>query len=238
MGYAAPGDAFSNEQVDGVTYHRIPGPKRGRIPLDQWMEEHVQKVAQLVRTVRPAVLHAASDFTNALTARAVGSAYGIPVVYEVRGFWEESWLSRQAEEYHWDIQELERRHGLPEEYLWRREMEIRMWRHADHVATLANVMADHIAAAGVPRDRLTVVPNAVASEDFPVLGRNQELASTLGLGEDTIVIGYVSSLSEYEGINTLIDAYATVKDSSSTPVALLIVGDGPSLGHLMRPRPT
>ena len=40
------------------------------------------------------MLHAASNFANARLALALRERYGLPVVYEVRGFWEDTWLSR------------------------------------------------------------------------------------------------------------------------------------------------
>ena len=40
------------------------------------------------------MLHAASNYANARLAIALRERYGLPVVYEVRGFWEDTWLSR------------------------------------------------------------------------------------------------------------------------------------------------
>ena len=234
MGYAHDGDDYVQTEIDGVTYHRVPGPARGSVPLDVWLGTHVQRVANVVRKVRPAVLHAASDYLNALTAEAIGKQYGIPVVYESRGFWEETWLSRQAQTFGWDLTELEATHGLPDVYLWRRDIEDRCRRNADRVVTLADVMADRIEAGGVPRDRITVIPNGVDVDAFPVQTRNRTLATQLGITDDTTVIGYISSIVEYEGIDTLISAFATVRKTSPTPTALLIVGDGPERERLMR----
>jgi glycosyltransferase involved in cell wall biosynthesis len=234
MGFGHDGDDYASEEVDGITYHRIPGPVRGSEPLDTWMRTHVQRVANLARVVRPAVLHAASDFINAQTAEIVGREFGIPVVYESRGFWEETWLSRQAQAFGWDdLGRLEATHGLPDVYLWRREIEDRSRCGADRVVTLAEVMADRIEVGGVARERIAVIPNGVDVEAFPVLSRNLQLAAELGIDEGTTVIGYISSLVEYEGIDTLVAAYAAVKASSPTPVALLIVGDGAVRERLM-----
>lgn len=227
----APG-AGPTETVDGIPYHRLPGPDVKTMPLDVWLGQHVAGTAELVRTLRPAILHAASDYLNALTAEAVGAAYGIPVVYESRGFWEETYLSRQQQRYGWDLTELAAGPGLPDFYLRRQQVEDRARRAADRVVTLADVMADRIVAGGVPRDRITVVPNAVDVAAFPVLRRDTGLAATLGIADDTVVIGYISSLAEYEGIDTLVTAYARVRAATTTPVALLVVGDGPVRAEL------
>jgi glycosyltransferase involved in cell wall biosynthesis len=232
MGVSHDGDSYAREELDGITYHRIPGPGRGEVSLDRWLRAHAQRVANLVRVLRPAALHAASDFINAQTAVIVGKPFGIPVVYESRGFWEETWLSRTASQYGWDLQRLEATYGLPEAYRWRRETEDRLRQKVDHVVTLDKIMADRIEAGGVPRDHITVVPNAVSLEHFPVVERDQQLAAHLGIAEDAVTIGYVSSLVEYEGIGTLIAAYAHVKRDCPTAVRLVIVGDGPMRDQL------
>jgi len=95
------------------------------------------------------------------------------------------------------------------------------------VVTLAAVMADRIADGGVARDRIEVVPNAVDVASFPVVTRDAGLAERHGIDPAATVIGYISSIAEYEGIDTLICAYAGIKAVADGPVALLIVGDGP-----------
>jgi glycosyltransferase involved in cell wall biosynthesis len=219
---------------DGVVYHRVPSPARSREPLDVWLDSHVRCVGELVRDVRPAVLHPASDYLNALTAEAIGKAYGIPVVYETRGFWEETWLANKTQEYGWDRDRLDTGYGLPDVYRWRRAVEDRTRLDADRVVALAGTMSDRIETGGVARDRVTVVPNAVDPQAFPVVTRSHRLASELGIGVETVVMGYVSSLTAYEGIDTLISAYACLKDAAPGPVALLIVGDGPARAELQR----
>jgi glycosyltransferase involved in cell wall biosynthesis len=224
MGFAA--DDGATEVVDGITHHRLAGPAHDAIGQDEWLGLHVAAVAALVRRLRPAVLHAASDYSNALTAEAVGKAYGIPVIYESRGFWEETWLSRQEQRYGWNLPQLTERWGLPDFYLMRKAIEDRVRRDADRVVTLAAVMADRIAAGGVAPEKIEVVPNAVDVTAFPVLTRDAARAATLGILPDTLVIGYISSLAEYEGIDTLVAAFAEVRTATAQSVALLIVGDG------------
>jgi glycosyltransferase involved in cell wall biosynthesis len=222
------------EVVDGISYHRPAGPATQSVPLDDWLAGHVANVADLVRTLRPEVLHAASDYLNALTAETIGAAYGIPVVYESRGFWEETYLSRQFQRYGWDPDTHAERYGLPDLYRRRRDIEDRVRRDAGRVVTLAAVMADRIAAGGVARDRIKVVPNAVDVASFPVVTRDAALAERYGIDPAATVIGYISSIAEYEGIDTLIAAYAEVKAAADGPVALLIVGDGPAREDLQR----
>ena len=64
---------------------------------DQAAELGLSLAARLTGQLRPAVLHAASNYANARIALALGQRYQLPVVYEVRGFWEDTWLSRHPD---------------------------------------------------------------------------------------------------------------------------------------------
>jgi glycosyltransferase involved in cell wall biosynthesis len=216
-----------------VHYHHTEGPPRGTLGMAEWLQRNAEEVAAVVRRVRPAVLHAHSDFLNLLTAREVGRATGLPVVYEARGFWEESWLSRISTRYGWtDISALEASYALPEAYTWRREREVDARAAADHVITLSAGMARHITAAGLPSSRITLAPNAVRADDFASLPRDEALARDLGVGDHEVVIGYISSLVEYEGIHTLIEAFELARRRTPVPLRLVIVGDGAERGPL------
>src|SRR5699024_1197072 len=87
---------------EGVDYYLLPGPARGGALIDVWLRTNIEGLAELVRRLRPSVLHAHSDFHNALIVHAVGTAFGIPTVYETRGFWEESWLTRAISTQGWN----------------------------------------------------------------------------------------------------------------------------------------
>lgn len=214
----------------GITYYLLPGPMRNHVLLDEWLRHNIEQLALLVRKLRPSILHAQSDFFNALIVNVVGKKYGIPTVYESRGFWEYSWLSRTIANNDWeDSDMLFTTYGLPAAYQYRKHAEENARLHADHVFTLAEVMRDHIldsAAGKLASSAVTIVPNAVESTNFPVQEPDPQLAAQIGVPRGAITIGYISSMVEYEGIDTLIDAFKLVSELSSDTLALLLVGDG------------
>src|SRR5699024_9041856 len=159
-----------------VDYHLLPGPARGSALADEWLRNNIQQLAELVRDLRPSVLHAHSDFHNALIVHAVGAAYGIPTVYETRGFWEESWLTRAISIHGWgrNAENLFATYGLPAAYTLRKHAEEVARTLPDHNFPLAEVMREHILSASdqpALQDQVTVVPNAVDAEEFPVQDR-------------------------------------------------------------------
>jgi len=81
--------------VDGVPYHRLI-PYRLPPNADAAAALGLDLAARLTGRLRPAVLHAASNHLNGQLALALREDFGLPVIYEARGFWEETWLSRHG----------------------------------------------------------------------------------------------------------------------------------------------
>lgn len=229
----APPNAPSQEVIDGVTYHSVAGQDRTSQTHEEWLDANIAGVAEIVEEIKPSVLHAHSDFFNAITAQTVGAHFGIPVVYESRGFWEESWLSRISQKHAIsDWEAVAARWGMPDAYTLRRSRETRARGHAGHVFTLAPVMKSYIEEQGLSGPRISLVPNAVNAGDFPVLSRDAELAEELNIPEHAVVVGYISSIVEYEGIDTLLEAFHSVRERSTHDLRLVIVGGGPFLANL------
>lgn len=210
------------EPIESIPHHRLYSPCH-REPLDIRLSANVDAASEIVRRVRPQIIHAASDFENALVALALGDAFGIPVVYEVRGFWEETWLSNQAQN---EAMETERYH-------LRREREFECMSRADAVITLSEIMREQIIERGIEPEKVSVVPNAVDPDAFPLVTRDQALADRLGISSDEVTIGYISSFSPYEGIRYLVDATARLVERG-LPVKCLLVGDGKERAALER----
>jgi glycosyltransferase involved in cell wall biosynthesis len=81
-----------------------------------------------------------------------------------------------------------------------------------------------------------VVPNAVDAAAFRPVAPDPALRARLGLGPDDVVLGYVTTLSPYEGLDTLVEAVARLT-ARGRGVRALIVGDGAqrlALGQLAR----
>jgi glycosyltransferase involved in cell wall biosynthesis len=209
--------------VDGVAYHRLlPPVMPGR--MDTIASQGLRRAARLAAQVRPAVLHAASNYSNALTAIALREATGLPYVYEVRGFWEDTWLSRHAATA-----------GLEssERYRLSRELEAHCMRSADLVVTLGEAMRDEIIDRGVDPGKILIVPNGVSGDFLRPLPDGTALRGQLGIAPGELAVGLVSSLVAHEGIGTLLEAVKLLRDSGAA-VRALIVGDGPERASLQR----
>jgi len=217
-------DGRATVTVDGVPYHRLlPWVMPGR--MDALYETHLQHAARLTARLRPAVLHAASNYANAVIALALRDATRLPVVYEVRGFWEDTWLSRHA-----GTRDLK----LSDRYRLTRALETHCMKSADLVVTLGEAMRDEILERGVDPDKVIIVPNGVSEEFLRPLPDDQgRLRASLGIKPGEHVVGLVSSLVAHEGIGTLLEAVKVLNDRGVRTRAL-IVGDGPERPALQR----
>jgi glycosyltransferase involved in cell wall biosynthesis len=209
----------ANEDVDGIPHLRLDcGPD---YDLDaaygRYLEDYAVAASGPVEELAPAVIHAHSGFRgydSALVGLSLGHHFGLPVVYEVRGFFESLWTS----ETDWAEKS--------ETYRRRIETENRCMAEADAVVTLSESMRREIVARGVPADRVVVVPNGVDIEAFAPQARSIALEERYGLA-GSYVFGYVSNLDHNrEGHELLVQAAAELRRRGIKAIAL-IVGDGP-----------
>jgi glycosyltransferase involved in cell wall biosynthesis/tetratricopeptide (TPR) repeat protein len=211
------GRAAAVETVDGVVHHRaaLDGVIRyTAVPLDRQLELGTEWIAGLARGCRPELLIAGTPHYNGLVALAVGGALKLPVIYDVRGFPEMTWAVRSGGS---DAEIFDRR----------RAAETRCMREATVVTTLSETMRKHIVSRGVEGDRVHVLPHAVDVDALVPVAPDESLADQVDLRGRTVV-GYVSSLVSYEGVETLLEAIALARLEDPS-VAGLIVGDGPLL---------
>ncbi len=201
-------------EVDGIPYTFSPD-KNGYRTLDA-QAYHDAAVATLMRQAkayRPALIHTASNYIVGLAGTETARRMAIPSIYEMRGLWHMTRASRQPE------------YQDSEHYCMAHLLEIQAANSADHVFAITEGVRDIVVAGGISPAKVTVVPNAVDTEQFAPQPRDEKLASELGFAEE-VVIGYVGSFSEYEGLDYLLRAVAELRASCDMKFRVLLVGDG------------
>ena len=149
----------AEDRVDGWRFYRT-APAIGRLArlpvLNQLavIDTLTRRLRQVAHMVKPDVLHAHSPALNAIAALRVGRELGIPVVYEVRAFWEDAAVD----------------HGTSSEnglrYRLTRAMETYALKRVAAVTTICEGLRGDIVKRGLPPAKVTVIPNAVNIEDF------------------------------------------------------------------------
>jgi glycosyltransferase involved in cell wall biosynthesis len=102
------------------------------------------------------------------------------------------------------------------------------WRGADCVLPVTAVLAREIARAGVPAERVVVIPNGIDPRRFGRALAADAAKAALGLN-GRFVIGFVGFMREWHGLERLVDFIA---DGGDATRHLLLVGDGPARAAL------
>ncbi len=95
--------------------------------------------------------------------------------------------------------------GLPWLARW---AENRAWRNADYVLPVTRVLAGHIAAAGVPAERIVVIPNGINRDHFAAAPAPDIAKQRLGLA-GKLVLGFTGFVRDWHGVDRVIRWMAT-----------------------------
>lgn len=204
-----------DDRIDGVPYLRSPEPQFGNwFNHAAYVRASADTLTEQLLELRPAVVMAASNHACALPTQIAARRLGLPMVYDMRGFWE---LSRAARDPAF-LGSAQYRHE--------RWLETRVAAQADHVFTLSQPMRQALIGRGVAAADVTFLPNGCVSEHFAVSGRGAKLAADLALDlpQGVPVIGYAGSFPAYEGLADLVSAAAALR-AQGHHFRLLLVGD-------------
>jgi PEP-CTERM/exosortase A-associated glycosyltransferase len=216
-GVRHPEPGPDGETVDGLTFYRTPPIAPARSPIREWREigALAARIDDLVKEWQPDLLHAHSPVLDAMAALRVGKRLGIPVLYEIRAFWEDAAVGNGTG-----------REGSAK-YFLTRQLETHAVKSADAVAVICDGLRGDLIARGVDADKIIVSPNGVDLDLFgDPLPRDAGLAAKLGLATGDAVIGFIGSFYDYEGIDDLIAAMPALV-AAQPGAQLLLVGGGP-----------
>ncbi|MDF2495049.1 TIGR04063 family PEP-CTERM/XrtA system glycosyltransferase [Sphingomonas sp.] len=208
-------DAPATEVVDGITFHRTSPSMKLRAPLSEMAEIAAfgRRILAVARDFRPDIIHAHSPVLDALAAMRASRRLRLPLVYEIRAFWEDAAVGNGT--------------GTEGSLRYRATRALESWavRRADAVAVICEGLRDDLLTRGVAPDKIMVSPNGV---DMALFGdpppRDDLLAQQLGL--DGEVIGFIGSFYDYEGLDDLVSAMPDLV-AQRPRAQLLLVGGGP-----------
>jgi len=107
------------------------------------------------------------------------------------------------------------------------------YRQADRVVAPSRAAAGSVAALGVDKGSITVLPRGIDSGAFSSTLRDERLWERYGLNGAPKLL-YVGRVSREKGLDLLLAAFARLRQELSTDAELVIVGDGPYLEELRR----
>lgn len=206
------------EVVSGLTFQRTwDRPSlAGRLPVLRqfwtiWLM--YRRLLKLIPELRPDVVHAHSPALNGVAAYWAAKRFGVPLVYEVRAFWEDAAVDQGTSS----------EHGL--RYRLTRALENHVFERAQRVVAICEGLRADIEARKLCRLPVAVVPNAVEHERFAQpTARDTLLAEKHGL-QAGHTLGFIGSFYDYEGLDLAIRAMPGLL-AQDPAMKLLLVGGG------------
>ena len=215
----AAGEWIENEEVDGLLFYRSPLPQGpfAKVPMFGQLaviRTLAKRIDEVIEIEKPDILHAHSPALNGQAALACARRHRLPLVYEIRAFWEDAAVD----------------HGTSSEwggrYRMTRALETRVVKKADAVTTICQGLRSDLIRRGIAEDKITVIPNAVDITKFSLGGEAvPELVKSLGLDGKT-VLGFIGSFYAYEGLELLLQALPKLLEKMPD-IRALLVGGGP-----------
>ena len=207
---------LAQESVDGIDFYRTEPVPETISPFGELREirAFARRIDQVVAEFKPDVLHAHSPVLDALAGLRVAKRRKLPIVYEIRAFWEDAAVGNGT--------------GTEGSLRYRATRALETWavKRADAVAVICDGLRRDLLARGVNPAKLIVSPNGV---DMSVFGAplpfDQALADSLGL-KGAEVIGFIGSFYDYEGLDDLIAAMPLLV-AARPQARLVLVGGGP-----------
>jgi PEP-CTERM/exosortase A-associated glycosyltransferase len=206
------------ESVSGLTFQRTADRPSlwGRLPVIKqfwsiWLI--YSRLVRLIPQIKPDVIHAHSPALNGVAASWAARRFGLPLVYEVRAFWEDAAVDQGTSS----------ENGL--RYKLTRALENYVFRQASRVTTICEGLKQDIEARGICAQPVTVIPNAVEYERFSKeMPRDEALAAQYGFKTGN-TLGFIGSFYDYEGLDLLIAAMPALL-AANPDIRLLLVGGG------------
>ncbi|RVU04241.1 glycosyltransferase, exosortase A system-associated [Novosphingobium umbonatum] len=208
------------EEAEGLHFRRTRGAATGPVGIREWREVRLlaDSIVAACKDWMPDILHAHSPALCGLAGLMAAKRLGLPLVYEIRAFWEDAAVGNGTG-----------REG-DVKYRLTRALENYVVARADAVVTICDGLRQDLVARGVPAAKISLMPNGV---DLAMFGQpvppDLALAEKLGLmshGLRCPTIGFIGSFYDYEGIDDLIEAMPALV-AAQPDARLLLVGGGP-----------
>jgi glycosyltransferase involved in cell wall biosynthesis len=214
---------WATERLDGIRVLRcwlyaVPNRGIGRRGLDHLSFMLTALLFGLPRLDPVDVVIASSPtLFSALSGLVIARLRRVPFVLEVRDLWPEAIVDLGL-----------MRRGLVVRLLER--LARFLYREADRVVVVTRAFADRLAAQGIAREKLAVIPNGADTHFFSPAADGTAQRAALGL-DGRFMVAYVGGHGLSQGLGAVLDAAGAQPE-----VTFVLVGDGADRDRLLAER--
>jgi len=162
------------------------------------------------------VIGTSPQFFTVCAAYIVSRLKRIPFLFELRDIWPDSIVAVGAIRPSWVIRTLER-------------LELFLYRKAAVVVALTWAFRENLISRGVPRSKISVIPNGVDLSFFSPGKRPRRLEEALGV-KGKSVISYIGTVGMAHAVDKLVEVAMRMQDDQRA--FFLIIGDGAEWGRV------
>lgn len=181
--------------------------------LIEYLQKYIIAVIKLAHKMNAKIIHGTTNFWNGIAAYYAAKYLGIKSVYEIRGFWDESTLSYRS-----DVKNSNYLEMIV-------ELENKIINSVDHVITINKLLKDRVVKL-IDDDKCSIVYNGVDTDIFKHNDtKRNDIRKKLDVNNNTILIGYIGTLANYEGLDYVADVVKMLLNDNIN-VKFVIAGDG------------
>lgn len=205
---------YFKENYKGIDYYRtLPNLFMRLTTFSEYIEKYANVIVEVARKEKISTIQGTSNYVNGYAALMAARKIGVPFVYEVRGFWELTSVSKN-----------EKFKGS-EEFRLAQEIETFICQNADKVVVISEGLKNELIRRGIDKKKITIIPNGVNLEKFKVKEINKKFKN-LYKKDEVFIIGYIGSVVKYEGLDRIIKSLKYLKSQGVRDIRFIIAGDG------------
>jgi len=202
-------DSLSRDNIE-YRFHSIPEIEEDS--LIEYIRTYALSIVKFALKNNISIIHGASNYVSGIASAIAAQTLNIPFIYDVRGLWELTRASVYPET-----------HGCTA-FNMQVRLETETAKLANHVLAISEPLRQELVRRGVTGDKITVCRNGYSSSDWQNHNNSnfKEIESKL---KGKFVFGFIGSVTPYEGLSELINAFK-IAQKDMPDAAILIIGDG------------
>lgn len=201
------------EEIENIQYFRtknfsfvnkIKFLKQGLTIVSTMISVH-----KAIKHLKPQVIHVHSPCTLGLATWLIARFHGLPILYEIRAFWEDAFNANNQQFFQWRT-------------VLVRSLETFLCQHVDKVIVICKGLAKILEQRNIASEKICIVPNGVT---MPVVMSSTPCQNKTE-SSPYKTIGFIGSFYAYEGVLLLCQAFLKCCETHDG-LRLLLLGNGP-----------
>lgn len=208
--------------IDGINYIKLLNETEKGIDNDNYnsnniidyLKKYIIKLIELSIEKNISIIHATGNYLNGIAALYASKYLGTKCVYELRSLWDENIIANRPEVRNSDMIKM------------MVNLEKKVLNECDKIITVNNKLRETLIDNYYDENKISVVNNKIDINKFkPNNDKRVELRDKYSIDENEIMIGYIGTLSDHEGLEYILKCIQKLKEEKIR-IRFMIIGTG------------